>query len=478
MFLVFILFICPHKLFAYNINQDLSIHGHLENYTAMRLFDGLSNELKAGDLAQMRTTLFLDTNWNISDNLTFKGIARAFYDGASDINDRYNGYDPADEDYWPGPDEQRMGEQIEAREYYFKYYTRDLTLTVGRQQVVWGEADNLRMADMVNPLDLSWDWSFPDWEDIRVPLHLIRAEYSIPESAHNLRLEFVWNPLDFRPQQVAPYGSNWDPNLPSLQVYELVRNQYEEDLPDRSLSDTGEIGGRVQGQAGPFNLSLFGFYHRNDETAGEAIATFDPENALNPELLPVEFKWPYKTTVGGTVNYHSPALATVFRGEFAYDIDQPFSYQQDNSQFLSGDYAEKDRLSAMLGFDRNTWIRPLNDYKTFYFSGQWFQSYVFDVDEGDLVTGYGDRGDDDYQTVFSLLVNTEYKHGDIIPEVVAVHSLTEECGFVDYSIEYKPTSTWSFKLGARNIWGNSHNAGIWGPVRANDQIYTKIKKTF
>lgn len=469
---------CTNSI-SYNITKDLTINGYLENYTAVRLFDSQYNELQSGDLAQMRNTVFLDTEWRITDRLKFKGIGRGVYDGAYDINDNYDhkGYDPADEDYWPGPDELQMGEYFDPREYYLTYHTRNLTLSAGRQQVVWGEADNLRMADMVNPLDLSWDWSFPDWEDIRVPLHLIRARYLVPDSAHHLQLELVWIPTDFRPQQVAPYGANWDPSLPSQMIYELVEDQYEDDLPDRNLNDSGEIGARIQGDIGPVALSVFGFYHRNDQTAGEAVSRFNPDDAENPSLLPLEYEWPYKTTVGATFNYYHALTKTVFRGECAYDFDQPFTYLKDED-FLTGDYAEEDRFSFMLGFDRNTWIRFLNDYKTFYFSGQWFQSFVFDTEEGELSTGYGNDGDDDNQTVFSLLVNTEYMFGKLKPEVVAVHSATEECGFVDYKLEYQPTYSWSFTLGVRNIWGNNDNVGIWGPIRANDQIYTKIKRTF
>ena len=471
--------------FAYNISEDIMINGYIENYSAVRLFDHSQNELEDGDLAQMRTTIFLDGQWNFSENFKFKAIGRAVYDGAYDINDHdySHGYDPADEDYWPGPDELGMREYFDPREYYVNYHTRDFSLTAGRQQVVWGEADNLRMADMVNPLDLSWDWSFPAWEDIRVPLHLVRARYNVPHSKHHLEFEVVWNPYDFRPQQTAPFGANWQPlGMATNPIqYEVFRDQVEEDLPDRSMSDTGEIGGRIKAHFGPLATSWFAFYHRNDQTAGLPIFTFNPQDALDPANLPFEFKWPYKTTLGGTFNYYQAALKTVFRGEFSYDIDQPFGYLIDftpNSDFLSGEYEEKDKFSFMLGFDRNTWIRFLNDYKTFYFSGQWFQSFVLDADEGELTTGYGDEGDDTSQTVFSLLVNTEYMFGKIKPEVVAVHSLTEECGFVDYSVEYQPTFTWSFTLGARNIWGNNDNVGIWGPVRENDQIYIKVKKTF
>ncbi len=40
-------------------------------------------------------------------------------------------------------------------------------LSVGRQQIIWGESDGFRLADVVNPLDLSWHYFLESFEDIR-----------------------------------------------------------------------------------------------------------------------------------------------------------------------------------------------------------------------------------------------------------------------------------------------------------------------
>ena len=54
--------------------------------------------------------------------------------------------------------------------------TDNLELTVGRQIVVWGTSENLRVVDVVNPLDRR-EIGMVDIEDLRLPLAMIRADY-------------------------------------------------------------------------------------------------------------------------------------------------------------------------------------------------------------------------------------------------------------------------------------------------------------
>jgi len=54
--------------------------------------------------------------------------------------------------------------------------TDNLELTVGRQIVVWGTSENLRVVDVVNPLDRR-EIGMVDIEDLRLPLTMVRADY-------------------------------------------------------------------------------------------------------------------------------------------------------------------------------------------------------------------------------------------------------------------------------------------------------------
>ncbi|RLC27208.1 MAG: hypothetical protein DRH56_03285 [Deltaproteobacteria bacterium] len=472
---------CTADAFSLDENDRYQLGGYIENFTGLRLskhtYAG-GESADVGDFAAFRTTLFLDFSAQISSNVKFKSIGRGYYDNPYSLNSNSDPQIKDTEHQWPGPHPLTMKQDFDLREYYLVISPGDFQFRIGRQQIVWGETDALRMADIINPLDLSWDWSFPTWEDIRIPLQMIDMVYNVPGSAHNLKFEAVWNPADFRPTQIAPYGAIWDPvGLPGFLV-DMLKDQQQHDLPTRSLKN-GAGGGRIKGQIGNWALSVFGYYAR----VQDYVLKLDVgPNTINPGL-PMHFYWPHVLNVGATFNVESIALKTIFRGECAYTFDQPFTTSAANNFNFADpaafDYDEKDTFAFMLGFDRNTWIRFLNDNKTFYISGQWFQKFVLGSDvSGKLRTGFGDDGDNRSQTIFSLLINTEYMDGQIKPEVLAVHSVTEECGFFDFHVAWEPTYTLRFTVGVRDIWGNNNLTGIWGPVKDNDMGYLKMRWSF
>jgi len=484
-------FVFGSNVQAYQIAENMEIAGYVENRTGIRLDDHLGyalglNQNEEGDFSMMRTTVLFDFDWRINDNLKFKAIARGSYDAVYALNDNYDsttpGPDPKDGEYFPGPTdlstEADMDWNFAPREYYLTLKMGNLYIKAGRMQIFWGESDFLRMADIINPLDLSWDWSFPAWENIRIPLHMIDVVYWIPHF-YNMGIELLWVPADFRPAQTAPFGANWDPILPPDPLFSLIRNQMEHDLPDRDL-DNGQGGVKIMGRVGELDFSVFGYYQRIQEVAGLPIAVFSVgPGVVDPLNFPFQYRWPHIMNIGGSFNYYCPWLKTVLRGEMAYVPDKPFTKNpQPGGITFETTAAEEDVFSFFLGFDGDYWLRFLNPNKTISVTGQWFQSFVLGDGAYRLLTGYGDDGQADGQTILSFATWTEYMEGYLKPVVAAVHSFTEECGFVDYNLTYAPTYEWSFTLGHRIIYGNELNTGIWGVVRANDEVYFKIKRNF
>ena len=98
------------------------------------------------------------------EEATFTFIGRGVYDSVYDFRDRYD-------DLSGGNFESTI------REAFVDFVVPPFTLRLGKQQVVWGEADNFRALDVINPLDLSWHWSRESWEDIRIPLWMARGIY-------------------------------------------------------------------------------------------------------------------------------------------------------------------------------------------------------------------------------------------------------------------------------------------------------------
>ena len=67
---------------------------------------------------------------------------------------------------------------LELREAYLAYAKGNLDLRVGRQIVVWGVADALRLTDCVSPFDYT-EFLAQDYDDIRMPVNALRAKYTL-----------------------------------------------------------------------------------------------------------------------------------------------------------------------------------------------------------------------------------------------------------------------------------------------------------
>jgi hypothetical protein len=92
--------------------------------------------------------------------------------------------------------------QDQLREGYvdFKLNNAPLSFRIGRQQVIWGESDQFRVMDIINPLDETWHFQVESWDELRIPLWLGKGLWDIGELGplSNTFLEVVYNPFDFQ----------------------------------------------------------------------------------------------------------------------------------------------------------------------------------------------------------------------------------------------------------------------------------------
>ena len=95
------------------------------------------------------------------------------------------------------------------REAYIDVTARawPLRIRIGRQQVVWGEADLFRMLDRANPLDTSWHFGeeIPPpafgWDDLRIPLWMVRGWLALGAigPASDVRTAVAFKTGEFKP---------------------------------------------------------------------------------------------------------------------------------------------------------------------------------------------------------------------------------------------------------------------------------------
>ena len=138
------------------------------------------------------------------EEATLTLIGRGVYDSIYDIRDTYS-------EAFDKHEKLNRKFEYKLREAFVDLVLPPFTLRLGRQQVVWGETDNFRALDVINPLDLRWHANWEPWEDIRIPLWMARGIYDIGKFGplEESFVEAVWIPWDFQPNK---FGA--DPRRP------------------------------------------------------------------------------------------------------------------------------------------------------------------------------------------------------------------------------------------------------------------------
>jgi len=139
-------------------------------YLKSEVWSKINNDNSHLFLSSFKNTFDLETEFKLSENLSFFFHPRFFYDLAYEVRNQ----DIFDEN------QEKLGHTQRSewlRDCFLDYTSDTLDIRIGKQQVVWGQADGLPFLDRVMPFDLSYYWLL-DFADIRIPLWMIKVEYS------------------------------------------------------------------------------------------------------------------------------------------------------------------------------------------------------------------------------------------------------------------------------------------------------------
>jgi len=94
--------------------------------------------------------------------------------------------------------------ELEVRELYLRgTLTNSLDIKIGRQIVVWGKSDSLRVVDVLNPLDFR-EPGMVDIEDLRLPVTMLKTDYYTGD----WNISFIVIP-EIRFNKMPAYGSDF-----------------------------------------------------------------------------------------------------------------------------------------------------------------------------------------------------------------------------------------------------------------------------
>jgi hypothetical protein len=499
---VFLALLGVHGVQALPAYGPLELAGSVQSQTLLRHPD-----VDEYQLVQNRNTLRLRADYRLIQNGRMVGDVDVPWISSSHLYVLYRGvydsvYDVAPGGNLHGIRDQKVGALADLsadsreslrfenvlREAYMDLSLRELPLSfrLGRQQVVWGETDSFRMLDRANPLDLRWHQTYESWDDLRIPLWMIKALWSIGQIGplSDAFVETYWDLGDWIPAKQGfmpqyPWGipSN-DPRPPLFKalstflrkpVGSLYRDTelFREGDYERNPIDNGQVGVRfsaVTPQGVQFTLNYF--YQR---WAGDDGTNYAPIRAVTDQATaedaflhaqaPVEFIAPYVHTAGLSLNYSEEDYTqTVYRIETIYDFGVPFSNsnKEVGLDLLKGNglfgVTKRDMWKGMIAFDRPTWIRPLNRTSTFFISGQFFWHYLVDKRPGlignvDPVSPSSDKLRH-WESVATLLLSTMYAGGSVVPTLIyAIDPANSYNMYVGWSVDYFITNELIVRLG-------------------------------
>jgi len=130
--------------------KPYSIYGNLKVSSSYNIAkdEGISS-------SKLSTNTHFD--YDINDNIKFKSTLNAYKDNSSGVKDDYD---------------------IDLNEAYLRAkVSSKIDVTIGRQIVVWGKSDNIRITDTINPMDLTTP-GMTDIKDLRLGRVMSKIDYA------------------------------------------------------------------------------------------------------------------------------------------------------------------------------------------------------------------------------------------------------------------------------------------------------------
>ena len=130
----------------------------------------LYNEKPHDNISSFKSSLFLDYEHKFENGFKFKANAKAYYDAIYDIKGSEKfAQDELDE----------LRSEVELFDAYIEgKITDNFDMKLGRQVVVWGRSDTIRVTDVLNPLDKRRP-GMVDIEDLRLPVAMAKFDYFV-----------------------------------------------------------------------------------------------------------------------------------------------------------------------------------------------------------------------------------------------------------------------------------------------------------
>lgn len=223
---------------------------------------------------------------------------------------------------------------FELREAYLDHREEHWGFRLGRQLVIWGVADGVRVTDLVSPMDMT-EFLARDYDDIRMPVNALRF-FVFNEK---MKLELLAMPT-FEGYKLPTDAENPWSVLPKNAAQSFMWNE-EGSRPEFRFSNI-EYGGKLGFTLPGVDFSFAALHTWNKMP----VVTYRPSGShitVSPQYYRMGF-------FGADIS--KPLGQFVVRGEAAFNVDKHFSYKPEASAMEQKGF---NTVNYLIGVD---WYAP------------------------------------------------------------------------------------------------------------------------
>lgn len=336
----------------------------------------------------------------------------------------------------------------ELRELYIETSIGRSFLTLGKQQIVWGKADGLKVLDVVNPQD--WrEFILDDFDESRIPLWTVNAEIPVSDAM----LQLLWIP-DQTYHKFADQDDLYQftssllvPQTPTGVDVILAA----EEQPNRTIEDA-DWGMRLSAFWGGWDLTFNYLYHYDDKPVLYRQLSLTPDGPV-ATITP---RYERSHLIGTTFSNAFGDLT--LRGEIGYSLDR---YISTNLISDKDGVVKTDELAYVIGLD---WF----GFSDTLLSTQLFQSHLSNY-LPDMIRKETD-------TTLTFLAKRDFMNQTVSAELLWIHNLDLDDGLARPKITYQLNDEVSLRLGADIFYGDQ--TGLFGQFKKHDRVYTSIEASY
>jgi len=348
--------------------------------------------------------------------------------------------------------EDESGNTLRIRELYWQTYTDNSFWRLGKQQVVWGEADGLKLLDVINPQDFR-EFILDDFDDSRIPIWMMNAQINTSDSG---MLQLLLIP-DTSTHELAEKDSIYQftspvvvPNIPNKILSSLGINELVIQQEDNAKS--GDAGLRysdfISLQDRSWDITLNYLHHYVDTPV--------VSSEIKNDQLIIDYQYRASHLIGGSA---STVLGDVsIRSEIAYETDR---YQRsedslEGTNIIVPSLVKGNLFSSVIGLD----YQGLSDH---FISAQWYRQTLL-LGKDKLQQAIADRDEDR----LTLLWETKFLNETVTTRWQHIHGINHGDGVLRPKVTYNWQSNIDVYLGADYFYGKT--AEFFGQFNKTDRI--------